>query len=164
MTEPAALIKGVGTLFGFQLAGEVLVRLLQVPIPGPIVGLLLLFAFLRARLALDFRDANAIETTAVAQVTDPMLRNLAILFVPSGVGVLQYANLFLHHGPAVVIVLVTSTLATLCVTALVFAAAQPLARRLRRLGIVRRLRFTLAGRRRPFSLRIASLKASRQPS
>lgn len=163
MTQPA-LIKGIGTLFGFQLAGEITVRLLQLPIPGPIVGLLLLFAFLRARLALDFRDASAIEATAVAQVTDPMLRNLAILFVPSGVGVLQYADLFLRHGPAVVIVLVMSTLATLGVTAVVFATMQCLARRLRRLGIVRRLRLTLAGPRRPLGMRIASLRSSRQPT
>ena len=33
---PSALIPGVGTLLGFQLAGEMLVRLLHIPIPGPI--------------------------------------------------------------------------------------------------------------------------------
>lgn len=161
MMQPA-LIKGVGTVFGFQLVGEILVRLLQLPIPGPIAGLLLLFAFLRVRVALDLREADAIETTAVAQVTDPMLRNLAILFVPSGVGVMQYADLFLRHGPAVVVVLLTSTLATLCVTALVFAAAQPITRKLKRLGIVRRLRFALAGARRPSGIQVGSPKASRQ--
>jgi holin-like protein len=129
---PSALIGGVGTLLGFELAGEMLVRLLHIPIPGPIAGLLLLFAFLRARINFDLGAVDAIETTAVAQVTDPMLRNLAILFVPSGVGVMQCADLFLAHGPAVVIVLVGSTLATLTVTVLVFAAAQAWLKRARR--------------------------------
>ncbi|WP_426424314.1 CidA/LrgA family protein [Bradyrhizobium genosp. A] len=124
------LIQGLGTLLGFQLAGELLVRLLQVPIPGPIIGLSLLFLFLRARIAFDLAAPDAIEATAVARVTDPMLRNLAILFVPSGVGVLQYADLFVRHGAAVVIVVMVSTLTTMTVTALVFVAAQSLVRRL----------------------------------
>jgi holin-like protein len=158
------LIQGVGTLFGFQLAGELLVRLVQMPIPGPIAGLLLLFAFLRARVAFDLREADAIDATAVAQVTDPMLRNLAILFVPSGVGVLQYGDLFLRHGPAVIIVLVASTLMTLSVTALVFAAAQSLPRRLKRLGAMRRLRFIRASPRRPLGSLTFGSKASRQPT
>ena len=71
------LIQGVATLFGFQLAGELLVRFLHVPIPGPIAGLLLLFAFLRARVAFDLREADALETTARAFQIDPVAGTFA---------------------------------------------------------------------------------------
>jgi holin-like protein len=43
------MIQGIGILLGFQLMGEVIARLLHVPIPGSIIGLLLLFAWLRVR-------------------------------------------------------------------------------------------------------------------
>ncbi len=129
------MIEGIGTLLGFQLAGEFVARLLHVPIPGPIIGLILLFAFLQMR-------------AGVAQVATPLLRNLAILFVPSGVGVLQYLDLFIRHGPAVLFVLVASTFATMAVTALVFAATQGLAIPLLSRKLVRRARFGLSRQRR----------------
>ena len=150
------LIQGFGTLLGFQLVGELLVRVLHVPIPGPIVGLLLLFLFLRARIAFDLAAPDAIEATAVAQVTDPMLRNLAILFVPSGVGVLQYADLFVRHGTAVVIIMVISTLTTMTVTVLVFVAAQSLARRLRDRSRTSSAQFDPCNTRRPIGIKVVS--------
>jgi len=123
------MIQGIGLLLGFQLAGEVCSRLLHVPVPGPIVGLLLLFAWLQSRAFTDLKTPEAVDDTDVAQVATPLLRNLAILFVPSGVGVLEYFDLFTRHGPAVLIILVASTLLAMAATALSFAAAQSLATR-----------------------------------
>lgn len=149
------MIQGIGTLLCFQLAGELFARLLRVPIPGPVIGLLLLFAFLQARTLIDLKAPDAIDATGVAQTATPLLRNLAILFVPSGVGVLQYADLFVRHGPAVLFVLVASTLATLTVTGLVFAASQALARRLRLLRLNgRRANFGAQHLRRPLEMPI----------
>jgi holin-like protein len=125
------MIEGIGLLLGFQLAGEVVKRLAHVPIPGPIIGLLLLFAFLRVRTFVDLKTPEDFDASAVARVATPLLRHLAILFVPSGVGVLQYFGLYAQHGLAVVFVLVTSTLATMAAAALAFAGTQSLARRLR---------------------------------
>jgi holin-like protein len=125
------MMRGVGLLLGFQLAGEVGARLLHVPIPGPVIGLLLLFAWLQSRAFTDLETPEAIDDTDVAQVATPLLRNLAILFVPSGVGVLDYFDLFTRHGPAVLVVLVASTLLAMAATALAFAAAQSFVIRLR---------------------------------
>ena len=47
------MIRGISLLLGFQLAGEVIKRLAHVPISGPIIGLLLLFAFLRVGTFID---------------------------------------------------------------------------------------------------------------
>jgi holin-like protein len=125
------MIQGIALLLGFQLAGEVVKRLANIPIPGPIIGLLLLFALLRGRSFIDLKTPEAFETIAVAQVATPLLRHLAILFVPSGVGVLEYFELFTQHGPALLFVLVASTLVTMAATALAFAGSQALARWLR---------------------------------
>jgi holin-like protein len=125
------MIQGVGLLLGFQLVGEVSVRLLHVPIPGSIVGLLLLFASLQARTMMGLCSPETIDTAEVAQVATPLLRNLAILFVAPGVGVMQYLDLFWQNGPAVLLVLVGSTLATMAATALAFVAAQSIAAWLR---------------------------------
>jgi len=123
-TKVAVMIHGIGILLGFQLTGEIIARLLRIPIPGSIVGLLLLFAWLRARTFADASSPESIDTTEVAQVSAPLLRNLAILFVAPGVGVMQYLDLFWQHGPAVLLVLVASTLATMAATAATFTGSQ----------------------------------------
>jgi holin-like protein len=125
------MIQGIGLLLGFQLAGESIRHLAHVPIPGPIIGLVLLFAFLRGRTFIDLKTPEDFDRTAVAQVATPLLRNLAILFVPSGVGVLQYFELFAHHGFAVLFVLATSTIVTMAAAALAFVGSESLVRRLR---------------------------------
>jgi holin-like protein len=125
------MIQGIVLLLGFQLAGEFIRRLAHLPIPGPIIGLVLLFAFLRARALIDPGMAEDFDGAAVTQVATPLLRNLAILFVPSGVGVLEFTELFAQHAAAVVFVLVTSTLATMAATALAFVGAQMFAKWLR---------------------------------
>jgi holin-like protein len=120
------MIQGIGLLLGFQLMGEVGARLLHIPLPGSIIGLLLLFVWLRLRALSDLTNAEAIESTEVAQVATPLLRNLAILFVAPGVGVIQHLELFWQHGPTLLLVLVASTLATMAAAAVIFAATQSL--------------------------------------
>jgi holin-like protein len=125
------MIQGISLLLGFQLAGEVVKRLAHVPVPGPVIGLLLLFAFLQARTFVDLKTSEDFDTSAAAQVATPLLRHLAVLFVPSGVGVLEYFEQFAQQGLAVVFVLAVSTLVTMAAAALAFAGTQSLAKRLR---------------------------------
>lgn len=73
------MIVGLLWLLGCQLVGEVVVRLLDVPIPGPVVGLVLLWAVLTWRRTPD--DAPVVRTG------DALLAHLQLLFVPAGVGV-----------------------------------------------------------------------------
>ena len=68
-------------LLVYQLIGEVIVQFTRLPVPGPVIGLLLLFLTLWARgsLAAPLRDtANGI------------LQHLSLLFVPAGVGVMVH--------------------------------------------------------------------------
>lgn len=107
------MIGALAILLLFQLLGEVVVHLSGLPAPGPVVGMVLLF------LALQWRGAlpEALHNTA-----QTLLSHLSLLFVPAGVGVIQYGPLLAEEWLALVIALGISTLLTIAVTALVMRA------------------------------------------
>ncbi|MFB9376856.1 CidA/LrgA family protein [Kineococcus gynurae] len=72
------MLVGLVLLLGLQLLGTCLVRLLHLPVPGAVVGLLLLLL-----LGLRFRGVIA----RVEPAGDPLLKHLQLLFVPPGVGI-----------------------------------------------------------------------------
>ena len=76
------MILGLTWLIAFQLLGEATVRLLDAPVPGPVVGMLYLFAFLRLRR--PRADAPVLRAGL------GLLRHLQLFFVPAGVGVVAY--------------------------------------------------------------------------
>lgn len=68
----------IAALWVFQGIGDALVRWLGLPLPGPVAGMLLLFA----ALALHGR-----VPAPLIQTTGPLLRHLMLLFIPSIAGV-----------------------------------------------------------------------------
>jgi putative effector of murein hydrolase LrgA (UPF0299 family) len=103
-------------LIGFQLLGEFLHRTLQLPLPGPVIGMFLLAAVLIFRKRSDQRigTSPALEKTA-----DTLIGNMGLLFVPAGVGIMTEADLLRHQWPAIVVGIIGSTLLSLMVTGLV---------------------------------------------
>ncbi|TDK67152.1 CidA/LrgA family protein [Sapientia aquatica] len=94
----------------FQCIGEGASFLLQLPIPGPVVGMLLLFfALLLSTALLEQMEATATE----------LLRHLSLLFVPAGVGIIVSASSVQGHWWGVVVAVVSSTVITLAATAAV---------------------------------------------
>lgn len=93
-----------------QLAGELIVVGTGLPLPGPVIGMLLLFGILLV-------VGNVPDQ--LARTGDFLLSNLALLFVPAGVGVMVHYQLLKNDWPAISISLVASTLITIAVTALV---------------------------------------------
>lgn len=77
------MINGALWLLGCQLVGEVVVRWLGLPIPGPVLGMVLLFGVLSVR-----RPGPQAGTLRVA---DGLLRHLQLLFVPVTVGIMVHA-------------------------------------------------------------------------
>ena len=75
------MIHALAALFMFQLAGELLSRWLGLPVPGPLIGMLLLFAALVARGSLP----DALRDTA-----GQLLRHLMLLFIPAVAGVMMH--------------------------------------------------------------------------
>lgn len=100
-------VLGLLGLLTCQLAGEVLVTLIDLPLPGPVVGFALLFVLLQLRAVAD--------DGAVVSAGDGLLTHLQLLFVPAGVGVVVYLGLLRDEAVPLAVGLVGSWLAGLLV-------------------------------------------------
>jgi len=109
------MLGALTVLLLFQLAGEVLVQFFALPIPGPVIGMALLFATLVVRRGVP----DQLRSTATN-----LLQHLSLLFVPAGVGVMVHFARLGDEWPAIVGALVVSTFATLAVTGLLLCALQ----------------------------------------
>jgi putative effector of murein hydrolase LrgA (UPF0299 family) len=120
------MIRGFFILLAFQLVGEVLARGLALPAPGPVIGLALLVAALGLYDRWRPLDEEALAASDVGQAARGLLAALPLMFVPAGVGVVQYLSLLLEHGLALAAALAVSTVATLLATVGVFLAVKRL--------------------------------------
>jgi putative effector of murein hydrolase LrgA (UPF0299 family) len=107
------VLSGLLWLLTCQLAGEVVVRLLGLDVPGPVVGIALLLLALRLR-----RVAPAEQRHPVVLTADLLLRHLQLLFVPAGVGVVAYAATLRDHALPLGLAVVGSWLLGLVVVGL----------------------------------------------
>ncbi len=113
------MIAALTLLLGCQLTGEILVRLLALPVPGPVLGMALLFLMLQGRTLIS-PAAASVETLPLGAVAGVLLAHLSLLFVPAGAGIVRHAGTILAYGPSLIAALVVSTALTLLVTAFVF--------------------------------------------
>ena len=104
------MIQGLVQLFIFQVLGELLSKFGLPFIPGPVLGLVLLLAFLTLRGHVP---------AAMDMVGSSILQHLGLLFVPASVGVVLYLPLLQANTWAITAALVLSVVATVAVTALV---------------------------------------------
>ena len=100
-------LRGLAWLLLMQSLGELLARGLSLPLPGPVVGMLLLLPALQWALVRE----------PVAACAEVLLQHLSLLFVPVGVGVMTHLGLVSEHGLRMLLVTVLSTLAGLAATA-----------------------------------------------
>jgi holin-like protein len=114
------MIRGFFILLVFQFVGEVATRGLNLPAPGPVIGLALLVVALILTQRFRPFDEEALAASDLGQAARGLLAALPLLFVPAGVGVVQYLGLLRDQGLALAAALVVSTLATLIVTVGVF--------------------------------------------
>lgn len=102
-------LRGLAWLLVFQSIGEVLSRGFSLPLPGPVLGLILLVPALRFALVRE----------PVAECADFLLAHLSLLFIPVGVGVMTHLALLSQYGGRMLVVIALSTWIGLAVTALV---------------------------------------------
>ena len=107
------LLAGFTWLLLFQCAGEAVSRLLALPVPGPVTGMLLLFVALRMR----GRVPESVGTAG-----DGLARHLSLLFVPAGVGVIMHFGRLAGEWLPIALALLVSTVAAIAASALTFAA------------------------------------------
>ncbi|HEY9017427.1 CidA/LrgA family protein [Thiomicrospira sp.] len=95
-------------LLAYQLIGEIIVRAFNLPIPGPVIGMFLLF------ISLLFHSGWAKRWIEPSQ---HFLRYLSLFFVPAGVGVMLHLSRVGEQWLAIALALVVSTIVSLVVTA-----------------------------------------------
>jgi holin-like protein len=127
------MIASLSLILLCQLAGEVFVRALALPMPGPVIGLMLLLVLLVARDRFAVLARGPLQGDGVESASRGLLANLSLLFVPAGVGVVQKLDLVTEHGIAFLGVLAVSVLVTLLVTVATFLLASRLMARGRKL-------------------------------
>ncbi|KEA65412.1 Antiholin-like protein LrgA [Marinobacterium lacunae] len=103
------MLLGVVVLLGCQLLGELMVVALGLPVPGPVIGMLLLATVL---LIIKRKVPDALR-----RVSENLLGHLALLFVPAGVGLMSHFHLLQREWLILLVTLVVSTAVTLAVTA-----------------------------------------------
>lgn len=103
----------------YQLAGEVLARMLSLPVPGPVIGMALLFT----TLVIRGRSGKPLPET-LQHTANTLLQHLSLLFVPAGTGVMVYLQLMADEWLPIAGALILSTLGGLAVTALLLQATQ----------------------------------------
>ena len=105
------MIAALTVLLACQLAGEIVSQALHLPVPGPVLGMVLLAGLLimRGRLPLE-----------LGQAADFLLRHLSLFFVPAAVGVISNGARIAQEWWPLSVALVVSTALATAVSALVF--------------------------------------------
>ena len=102
------MLNALTILICCQFAGEVIARFTSLPLPGPVVGLLLLLGFLVMRDRTPDRE--------LAITSGWILRHFGLLFVPAGVGVITQLDVIGENWLSLLIAIPASTLLGLLVT------------------------------------------------
>ena len=95
-------------LLSCQLLGEVIVIAAGLPLPGPVVGMALLFVGLLIKGSIP---------AGLDRMGDALLSHLSLLFVPAGVGVMLHAELIGAELLPIAASVIISTMITIVVTA-----------------------------------------------
>lgn len=90
----------IAILCTLAILSNFLVVQFSLPLPGSVVGIVLLFGLLQLGiLRLEWIESGA----------NLLLAELLLFFIPSAVGVVQYRSLLLSHGLAILTVVVTGS-------------------------------------------------------
>ncbi len=103
------MLPALTALLALQLLGEAVVRWLQWPLPGPVLGMAVLLALLALRPA---------WLAPLKPVANTLLQHLSLLFVPAGVGVMLHLQRLGQEAWAIGVALLLSTWIGMATTAL----------------------------------------------
>ncbi|WP_440114065.1 CidA/LrgA family protein [Paenibacillus sp. QZ-Y1] len=100
----------VALLMAFSLLMDLLARVLHLPVPGSILGMVVLFILLQTRVVkLRWIDVGAAW----------LLGELLLFFIPSAVGIMNYMPMLEHDGLQILFVVLLSTFLVMVCTGLV---------------------------------------------
>lgn len=103
------MIKWIAIVLGFQFAGELVSTLLELPLPGPVIGMVLFFLLLVHLGGIP---------EELEKIADVLLGNLLLFFIPASVGVTAYLGLIAAQVVPLLAAIVISSILGLAVTGL----------------------------------------------
>lgn len=98
------IILQIAVLYAFSFIGDVLHDFFNLPIPGSIIGMLLLLV----GLSLKIIPLRIIEAGA-----GYLLKILSLLFIPAMIGIMNYPSLFSFKGALLILITIISTMITM---------------------------------------------------
>ncbi|MGB9813885.1 MAG: CidA/LrgA family protein [Thermovenabulum sp.] len=101
------IIKGFSIIMIFLFLGEFISKGLNIPIPGNVIGMILLFLALVTRI---------VKLSDVENVGTGLIKNLSLFFVPVGVGIILYFDAISKNAVPILSSIVLSTFIVLIIT------------------------------------------------
>lgn len=87
--------------------GEVLNKVVHIPLPGSIIGMILLFIFL---------FTGVIRLEMIDEISKFLIDHLAFFFIPSGVGLLAYMGIISENFIPIIAICLITTILVMVVT------------------------------------------------
>jgi holin-like protein len=107
----------LAVLLMFQFAGELVRAVTGLPVPGPVIGMVLLLIALMVKLPVP---------AGIHATSRKLLAYLGLLFVPAGVGIMTRLPMIGAHWLPILIAVLGSTIITMVITALVMRGSERL--------------------------------------
>ena len=111
------MLRSLFIIFFYQLLGEVIQKIFEIKIPGPVIGLILLLLSFIIFSKKIIRSKKIIKEISVT--SNQIINYLSLLFVPIGVGVVMHIDYLGDNLFKIFSIIIIGTLATLVFTAFV---------------------------------------------
>lgn len=112
MSNALDYLKGLAVLLLFQQLGEALALLLPIAVPGPVLGMVLLFFTLRHLAPPDWLTKTA----------GRLISLLSLFFIPAGLGIFFLPESIQQQWPAILAAIIGGTLLSIALTGLTLKA------------------------------------------
>lgn len=110
MKKMLIIVSQLFLLWFLNILGYFLVETFHLPVPGNVIGMVILFLLLLT---------GVVKLDWVENASSILIKHLAFFFIPIAVGLMNFGSLFLKSGLSFVIVIVGSIIVGMYVTGIV---------------------------------------------
>jgi|TARA_B110000967_G_scaffold196071_1_gene226249 holin-like protein len=111
------MLNSIFLIFLFQLIGELVQKVLELNIPGPVIGLILLLTTLLLSKKYDHKLIQNLKVNLISSA-EKLVHYIPLFFLPVGVGVVMHLSFLEGSLAKVLFIIVFGTLITLALTGL----------------------------------------------
>jgi holin-like protein len=111
------MLNSIFLIFLFQLIGELVQKVLELNIPGPVIGLILLVTTLLLSKKYDHELIQNLKVNLISSA-EKLVHYIPLFFLPVGVGVVMHLSFLEGSLAKVLFIIVFGTLITLALTGL----------------------------------------------